>query len=121
VNANPFCDAASGGPGRLRGTARSTHGSPPNFIRRCLDAAAWIIPAALLAILPKCPVWLAAYIALGTGLGIPLAAATYLRALLVILCVASLSFLTASRVVVLILKRKNAPKRQPQALQFPSH
>jgi hypothetical protein len=108
MNVHRCCEAASGGPGRLRGLGRSTHGSPPSFIRRCLDAAAWIVPTALLAILPKCPVCLAAYIALGTGLGISMTAAAHLRMLLLTLCAASLSFLTARRIVVLILRCKSA-------------
>ena len=65
--------------------------------RRCLEVAAWAVPSTILALLPKCPACLAAYVALGTGLGLSLATASYLRTGLLVLCAASLLFLIVKR------------------------
>jgi len=54
-------------------------------------------------LVPKCPACLAAYVTLWTGLGLSLATATYLRWMLLFLCVASLLFLIVKR-----LDRKGA-------------
>jgi len=54
-----------------------------------------IIPVVILAVLPKCPACLAAYVALGAGIGLSLTAATYLRLSLVVACVASSIFFVA--------------------------
>ncbi len=61
--------------------------------RRAMELAGWLIPGTLLAFFPKCPLCVAGYVALATGLGISLTAATYLRWTLLVLCLASLGFM----------------------------
>ena len=74
------------------------------FARRCLDVAGWLIPSALLIFMPKCPACIAAYIAIGTGLGLSMTAAANLRLLLIILSLCSLLFLVARQKRRLIVR-----------------
>jgi hypothetical protein len=73
-----------------------------SIVRRAVDLVGWIVPSAILALIPKCPMCLAAYIALWTGLGLSVAAAANLRVLIVIVCVISLVFLVARQMRRLI-------------------
>ena len=66
---------------------------PSAWVRRLRVAGEWLVPSVGLALMPKCPVCVAAYVALATGIGISMAAATYLRFALIGACVLSLSYL----------------------------
>lgn len=66
------------------------------------ELTGWIVSTLTLAIIPKCPVCVAGYVALATGIGISLPTATSLRVILIVLCSAALAFLVARRLRRLI-------------------
>ena len=78
---------------------------PASRLHRGREIAGWIVPSATLILIPKCPACVAAYVALATGIGITLPAATWLRAMLVAMCVASLLYAAVRR-----LRSLNLPK-----------
>ena len=69
----------------------------PTWAPRVREFFAWSSPVAILVLVPKCPACLAAHVAIWTGLGLSLSTATYLRWVLLLLCIASLLFLIAER------------------------
>src|SRR5436190_5342111 len=69
----------------------------PAWLRRIREVLSWMLPSAILVLVPKCPACLAAHVALLTGLGLSLSTATYLRWALLLLCVASLLFMIVKR------------------------
>ena len=77
---------------------------PVSRMLRSREIAGWIIPGAILALLPKCPVCLAAYVAVWTGIGLSFSAAIHLRAALLILSVGLILFLAAKNTRRLIHK-----------------
>jgi hypothetical protein len=97
VNAHRCCVVPLGGVEQKQAGVQIAGGDlhRPSFTRRSVDLTAKIVPVAILAVLPKCPACLAAYVALGTGVGLSLTAATYIRLSLVVLCVASLVYFAA--------------------------
>jgi hypothetical protein len=69
----------------------------PTWIGRIREILAWVLPSAILVLVPKCPACVAAHVALWTGVGLSLSTATYLRWALLLLCAAPLAFLIARR------------------------
>jgi hypothetical protein len=78
------CDDASG---------RKT----PRWVRRVREVFGWVVPSAILVLVPKCPACLAAHVTLWTGLGLSFSTATYLRWALLFVCGAALLYLIVER------------------------
>jgi hypothetical protein len=118
VSAHRCCkDAARESvPERLAARAAVRDPRPQTYARRCLDVAGWIVPGAVLALLPKCPACLAAYVAIGTGVWLSVSTTTYLRLALVILCVAPLAFL-AARLTWRLRRRVAAQRKHGRMVQ----
>jgi len=83
------------------------HREPGNVAkpRRFFSVAGWSLPTIILALLPKCPACVAAYVALGTGISLSLEVASLLRTLLVTVCLGSLIYLVISSLRALPLRR----------------
>lgn len=69
-------------------------------VRRCCGTAAGTVaPAAVLVLLPKCPACIAAWLAVGAGIGVSMSTAATLRMVIVGLCVACLAFVVVRQVL----------------------
>jgi hypothetical protein len=58
------------------------------------EATGWLLPSITLILLPKCPICLAAYVALFTGLGLSFTSASFLRITLLFTSIAVLLYLS---------------------------
>ena len=77
-------------------------GAPP--YRRLLNFFGWIVPTAVLALIPKCPVCVAGYAVIGTSVGFSLSAFAQLRLAIIILCLVSLSYLGTKSVLYVVTR-----------------
>ena len=87
----PFCnlDRAPDPAGPNKGDGKRSSYS----LRRAWRGTQWLFPAALLVLMPKCPLCLAAYIALFTGIGITLSTAQWIQLVLPVCCWMALAYL----------------------------
>ena|SRR5438105_686147 len=66
---------------------------PTGLLRRAWRGFQWLFPAALLVLMPKCPMCVVAYLALFTGIGISVSAAKLIQILMMAFCLISLAYL----------------------------
>ena len=79
----------------------------PTVRWRVATLVGWIVPTAMLALVPKCPLCVAAYAAALTGIGISISAATFLRASIVVVAIATLIVMGAIFLVTTCKNRRN--------------
>jgi hypothetical protein len=101
------CDRQLSGDSSDRGSP-----SPPmrshRLLRRAIGLVEWLVPAATLALIPKCPLCIAAYVAIGTGLGISVSTASYLRIGLIGVCIAALVYLAWRKIRIVLRTPRRA-------------
>jgi hypothetical protein len=85
--------------------------APPHSVSRFLNFVGWIVPTAILALIPKCPACVAGYAIIGTSVGFSLSASAQLRLAVIVLCVVSLSYLGTKSVLSVVTRI--ASKRHP--------
>lgn len=64
--------------------------------KRLVRTMHWVAPGIGLILIPKCPVCLAAYIAIGTGVAVSFSVAEALRVGLLLVCAAALVWLAVN-------------------------
>ena len=90
MNSHPCCQSQPRtGDGVVRRSPR---------LRRLRELAGILLPGTLLALMPKCPMCLAAYVALGTGFTLSYTSAHLLLRGLTALCICTLAFCVLRRI-----------------------
>lgn len=82
-----------------------------HLVSRFLDFVGWVVPTAILVLIPKCPACVAGYAVIGTSVGWSLSASAQLRLAVIVLCVVSLSYLGTKSVLSVVTRI--ASKRHP--------
>ena len=91
------CSGGHATEGRTQGGSSSAV-----WVRQGRRGAQWLVPGAILALLPKCPMCIAAYIALGTGIGVSIPAAAHVREAIILPCMTALGFLVLRQAAHLV-------------------
>src|ERR1700737_4633203 len=87
----PLCnlDPAPNSPGPYPSDGKR----PTGLLGRAWRGIQWLFPATLLVLMPKCPLCVAAYVALFTGVGITVSTARWIQILMLVFCLTSLAYL----------------------------
>ena len=86
----PFCNLDSTDPAGSKGGNGKRSGG---LLRRAWRGIQWVFPATLLVLMPKCPMCVAAYVALFTGIGVSVSTARWIQILMLAFCLGSLAYL----------------------------
>ncbi|HEY8750103.1 MAG TPA: hypothetical protein VIM11_19115 [Tepidisphaeraceae bacterium] len=91
----PFCNLDPGPNGAgpdLPGPKHDVGKRATGFLGRAWLSIQWLFPATLLVLMPKCPICVAAYVALFTGIGITVSTGRWIQILMVVFCLSSLGY-----------------------------
>mgnify|MGYP001798757549 CR=1 FL=1 len=66
----------------------------PTLLERAASTLRWIVPGAILVVVPKCPLCIVAYVVAATGIGLSVSTAESIRILLIIVCLVPLAYLS---------------------------
>jgi len=83
------------------------------YLGQIRGVIAWIVPGTTLVLMPKCPACVAAYVALGTGIGLSMTMASYLRMAILFVCVGWISWMVLRRMWRRCCCESNARARDP--------
>jgi hypothetical protein len=106
MNSHPCCQKSPRGSPRAHPSA--------SWLPRAKAGAGFVVPGALLTLLPKCPMCLAAYVALGTGFTMSCASAHIVMRALTAFGIGTL-ILCVARCLVNWIPRKQTTNVQPIA------
>ncbi len=79
----------------MTGRCCKGEGRSCRLARRVSGPAAAVFPTAILVLLPKCPLCLAAWLTVATGVGVSTLAASWVREGIVVVCLAALGLAAA--------------------------
>ena len=104
---SPGCQCCHGGGGATQPAALTASRSVWEITAGALSVGVWVL-------MPKCPVCLAAYVALWTGLGLSFATAQYVRWSLLLLSATALLYLVGKRIAKRSTRQLTLTARQPR-------
>lgn len=84
-------------------SSRLAESGAPSY-RRLLNFVGWMVPTAILALIPKCPACVAGYAIIGTSVGFSLSGFAQLRLALTVLCLLSLSYVGTRSVLYFVTR-----------------